>query len=628
MELAQFHYQTLPGPGYIRLVTILPGERGSDLRLQLEYVRLNPTLSYECLSYAWGPVGHGRTITLNNSAFLISSTLHTAIEHLRCARQERKMWIDAISICQANIEERSQQVAIMRTIYKNATRVVVWLGPATESSEQAMSFLKTMGAAERNSHRRRFGQVNCDTSSESGPDEDEKRERSTHKRSSSKANNNGLHRGKSSAFWKRLIHYSTKNDFVVTGFSERTNHKEYFSDAWLPHWRALDELLDRTWWSRTWVVQEVWSASRVLIQCGSTTIKWTTFQQAMSYSEAWDEMGDSVRGTQREQHWAALRRRYTLAIHLAKERANGRALSTLLVTTWDRASTDPRDKVFAMLSLAGEHEHVSMKPDYTKSTEQVYREAARDIIVNHGQMDILLAASGIHQNDGLPTWVPDWRRKAFTKKPTLLVNRHLMLRLLYGGSMSSAVLEGHGYRAAGNSKPLASFSNNLSVLTVRSQKIDVIAEVCEADIATMQDDDFLNQAFDFILRSEFVPASTRQHEADVRTQSDAAKDTSTLFATLTGGGKIPDDNWASIIRNVMQRRRLFVTRDGRFGIAPLNAQPADVVVLISGCNFPIVLRAAYDAFVVVGEAYRKSSNQFFFSREHWLMWRDIQFTDG
>jgi hypothetical protein len=102
---------------------------------------------------------------------------------------------------------------------------------------------------------------------------------------------------------------------------------------------------------------------------------------------------------------------------------------------------------------------------------------------------------------------------------------------------------------------------------------------------------------------EYVPARTRVSEAVLRGQSDEAKDASIVLATLTGRGKISDDKWAAIIRNVMRQRRLFATQDGHFGIGPMKTRPDDVVVIISGCNFPIVLRAIEDKFEVVGEAY-------------------------
>jgi hypothetical protein len=692
MELSLFQHQAFSGSNQIRLLTILPGEKNAAVKLELEHTDIESDVKYECLSYAWGADNCDQLITLNNCLFRISATLHIALKHLRYASKKRKIWIDAISINQADIAERNHQVAMMRKVYENAMRVIVWLGPATESSEQAMAFLKMMGTTRKNrnpSFDMEDPTIASDANSELGPGEEEnyssnpqgyphtfkdyelglrnedtildsshgsiaqdqnsvsvdvtssnsdKRERLRRLISNKALNDRSIrsrlknlstrsyasvlrlyHRIKTLlaylCFWRgfsyvRAIQRATKNDFAVTGFPILwfgRGQEKYFTNEWESHWQALDALLARPWWERTCIVQEVWSTSDAVLQCGATTIKWKTFQEAMDYSEAWDDMWDNVKGTKREAQWDTLRRRYTLAIHLAKARVNGRTLASLLVNTWDRACTDPRDKVFAMLALVGATEDVSMTPDYGKSMQQVYREVARDIISKEGQMDILLAASGVNGNNGLPSWVPDWRYEANAKKPTLLVNRHLMMKLYTSGSMDAVVLEGHGYRAAGNSEAVAFFSDDLNVLTVLAKKCDKLAEVCEADITELQDTEFTDQAFDFVLRSKFVSTNTRWRESGEQQRSTDSSDTSILLTTLTGGGNIRNDRRAPTMRNIMRRRRLFVTQGGHLGIGPVDAQPNDEIFIISGCNFPIVLRPRDNKFAVVGETYSECS---------------------
>lgn len=149
MELPLFKYQALSGLNWIRIATVLPGQWEAALNLELEQIDLDCYHRYECLSYAWGTENHNQPITLNESSFMVSSTLHTALKYLRHASQVCKIWIDAVSINQTDIAERNGQVAIMKKIYQSATRVNVWLGPATESSEQAMAFLKMMATASR-----------------------------------------------------------------------------------------------------------------------------------------------------------------------------------------------------------------------------------------------------------------------------------------------------------------------------------------------------------------------------------------------------------------------------------------------------------------------------------------------
>ncbi|KAL8718347.1 MAG: hypothetical protein Q9225_004507 [Loekoesia sp. 1 TL-2023] len=49
-----------------------------------------------------------------------------------------------------------------------------------------------------------------------------------------------------------------------------------------PHWKALFSLIMRPWFSRRWIVQEVALAKDGLIYCGSRTISWRKFSDAVS----------------------------------------------------------------------------------------------------------------------------------------------------------------------------------------------------------------------------------------------------------------------------------------------------------------------------------------------------------
>lgn len=52
------------------------------------------------------------------------------------------LWVDAICIDQLNVEERSSQVALMRSIYSNASQTAVLFGPEDEFSALGMEFIK------------------------------------------------------------------------------------------------------------------------------------------------------------------------------------------------------------------------------------------------------------------------------------------------------------------------------------------------------------------------------------------------------------------------------------------------------------------------------------------------------
>lgn len=51
-------------------------------------------------------------------------------------------WADSVCINQADIQERGQQVRLMKTIYRCAEIVAAWLGEAANDSEVAMEMAK------------------------------------------------------------------------------------------------------------------------------------------------------------------------------------------------------------------------------------------------------------------------------------------------------------------------------------------------------------------------------------------------------------------------------------------------------------------------------------------------------
>ncbi|KAL1604911.1 hypothetical protein SLS60_004452 [Paraconiothyrium brasiliense] len=80
----------------------------------------------------------------------------------------------------------------------------------------------------------------------------------------------------------------------------------------------------------------------------------------------------------------------------------------MLLRTQRLDATDPKDKIFAihgLLSQLGAH---LPDPDYSKSIELVYQEAATVAIRHDNRLHILASVTGESLIEGLPSWVPDW----------------------------------------------------------------------------------------------------------------------------------------------------------------------------------------------------------------------------
>jgi hypothetical protein len=166
------------------------------------------------------------------------------------------------------------------------------------------------------------------------------------------------------------------------------------------------EIAMRSWWRRSWVIQEIAKSRRVIFQCGSALASWKgiylivedmtldfvgrTFLQVFDVLQMYpkDESIDE-RGKPREHRMELLdllqRFRYCIA-------------------------TDPRDKVYSLLGLSSDVEQGDIGIDYMLPPQEVYKDIVKFFLERHKTLDILGAVMH-HDSDlrhFLPSWVPDW----------------------------------------------------------------------------------------------------------------------------------------------------------------------------------------------------------------------------
>jgi len=128
-SLISFPYKSLaPGTSELRLILVEPGDFEEPIRCQLQHVELDRKPDYEAVSYVWGSRSDQESISLNRLRFPVTTNLSIALRYLRRQHEPRTLWIDALCINQADTSERSEQVARMGDIYRQATKVVLWVG--------------------------------------------------------------------------------------------------------------------------------------------------------------------------------------------------------------------------------------------------------------------------------------------------------------------------------------------------------------------------------------------------------------------------------------------------------------------------------------------------------------------
>jgi hypothetical protein len=171
-----------------------------------------------------------------------------------------------------------------------------------------------------------------------------------------------------------------------------------------PAWRAFAKLLQCPWFHRAWIIQETSVTPKVMFRYGNAAIPWDDFFRALQYAV---DLGMFIAlggGTT----WQAL------TVLEARSRFQGGRLPTLLNTLIRNRSfqaSDPRDKVFGLMSLADPNDvrRLGIRPDYHLSVDTLYKNVTMAFLEKLGLR--ALSASGVHKSGlakELPSWVADW----------------------------------------------------------------------------------------------------------------------------------------------------------------------------------------------------------------------------
>ena len=125
----------------IRLLEIRPGQFFDGFKTKLLTTRIHDAPAYEALSYTWeAEKGDTSTIDCNGMGVLITGNLFSALRRFRDTQKLQYLWVDAICINQADHVERSQQVGLMKHIFRKAINVFMWLGEERSGYNVELAF--------------------------------------------------------------------------------------------------------------------------------------------------------------------------------------------------------------------------------------------------------------------------------------------------------------------------------------------------------------------------------------------------------------------------------------------------------------------------------------------------------
>jgi hypothetical protein len=150
----------LPDDSSIRLLLLLSGDFNDPIKCHLRVCSLSSSLVFSAISYTWA-VENGddekcEEIILDGQPFQVSRNCHTALNRVRQMPNTALIWIDAICIDQANIEERGHQVKLMSQIYMQAQNVFVYIGEHHSRSRNLFDTIGQHSQAQGREQARKF----------------------------------------------------------------------------------------------------------------------------------------------------------------------------------------------------------------------------------------------------------------------------------------------------------------------------------------------------------------------------------------------------------------------------------------------------------------------------------------
>jgi hypothetical protein len=236
-------YRKFPGglKQPIRLLTLHPGKCDQPVVFSLKEHSLTSCPPYEALSYIWGSVDHLVVIKSDGGEiFHARRNLANALVRLRYPDKTRALWTDAICINQEDDDEKGKQVANMHNIYRQASLVIVWLGEAGNASDKAFKWIADEPKRARHFYDE-FLRVH-----RAHPDFLQR-----------------VQRGEGAA---------PGVEQLILSMRRLATLEEVV--------KPMVALLDREYYTRVWVIQEIFFAGHIQVQCGADSSDWDTFVAA------------------------------------------------------------------------------------------------------------------------------------------------------------------------------------------------------------------------------------------------------------------------------------------------------------------------------------------------------------
>lgn len=297
-----------------------------------------------------------------HTGFSCHIELGSGVATLEAARSSKTAWIDAISIDQANDDERAQQILLMGRIFGGAQAVVIWLGEAPVLGQKL--YLEA-------------GEV--DFQGDGFPE---------FKRGLFLPGGSSLHGSPQSDRVRKYLQ------------AEEQWHEDSDNDLRLLRSIVLNP--EPRWWDRAWIRQEfALSKDMPMVYFGHCQYSWARFQTLLWILEANGEEDVKRIGL------LDIMVKLINTKHRMVDRTDG--IADIAAQLSRTQAADPRDKIYSFLGLSKPEEAAMIHPDYKRGTVETFARTTYDLISKTGSFSVMAYVSQERPRPrGLPTWTVDF----------------------------------------------------------------------------------------------------------------------------------------------------------------------------------------------------------------------------
>lgn len=192
---------------------------------------------------------------------------------------------------------------------------------------------------------------------------------------------------------------SEENGFAFLLPEEAVDRQRNETSATLEAVRAL---YNRPYFKRIWIIQETAKANAVQLWCGTREAPLEAVDRSLPVIKDY---------VQRDLQLLAALGEFRLRERQSRIGVPRMLLALALIASRRSQSTEPRDKIYALLGLTLDGSEVVPIPNYVEELETVFTKLTGNIIAMEGLGSIMLLSSRqgadrIHLS--LPSWVPSW----------------------------------------------------------------------------------------------------------------------------------------------------------------------------------------------------------------------------